>query len=417
MNYANMIEEKNLKATQKTFILATLCSTIVGTFNSSIGLWDRVKQRRQQQRRDLKQDGEIKALKDKIEAADRHSADAMRRLQHPQPPPSQLGDRDRDEVGESFERSSALIRREFDDCYERYGRRFAVGDVATENRLQAQIIALQQTVIDVLKAALYDGRQLTQADVARLVAASDAARDGSLDALREQRQRLMATEAPLPRLPPPPSRRSFSVPANGRPVAALPAPGDELFCRYSLDLQYARNQPLASSFAPGGDCRCPACGMRLAAARPDDFWAITKRVIAKPHDDGASRSDDSYDRYRQRRQELVEEEREFHLGQRFVVKCHTPDGEFACVLCNRYRDADALCRSVEALVNHVGRRHDVAELEQEVDLLERPHRPPRVERAALPPPVPMPPSPPPARREVEGLDMRGRDLGLPAKYR
>ncbi|RYP04491.1 hypothetical protein DL764_004430 [Monosporascus ibericus] len=409
MNYANMIEEKNLK---KTFIIATLCSTIIGTFSSSIGLWDRVRQRR----RDLKQDEEIKALKDKVETADRHSADATWRSQHPQPSP-QLRDRDRDEVAESLERSGALIRREFDDGYERYGRRFAVGDAATENRLQAQIIALQQTVIDVLQAALYDGRQLTHADVARLVAASDAARDGSLDALRQQRQRLMATEAPLPRLPPPSSQRSLSPPANRRPVATLPAPDDELFCRYSLDLQYARNKPLASSFAPGGDCRCPACGVRLAEARPDDFWAITKRVVVKSHDDGTSSGGGSYDKHGQRRQEVIEEEREFHLGQRFVVKCHTPDGEFACVLCNRHRGADALCRSVETLVNHVGRRHDVAELEREVDLLERPHPPPRVERAALPPPVPMPPSPTPARREVEGLDLRGRDLGLPAKYR
>ncbi|RYO90123.1 hypothetical protein DL762_002848 [Monosporascus cannonballus] len=414
MNYANMIEEKNLK---KTFIIATLCSTIIGTFSSSIGLWDRVKQRRLQQRRDLKQDDEIKSLKDKIEAADRRSADALWRLQHSQPPPPQLRDRDRDEVGESLRRSGALIRREFDDGYERYGRRFAVGDAITENRLQAQIIALQQTVIDVLQAALYDGRQLTHADVARLVAASDAARDGSLDALRHQRQRLTATKTPLAQPPPPSSRRSFSLPANRRPVAALTAPEDELFCRYSLDLQHARNKPLASSFAPGGDCRCPACGVRLAAARPDDFWAITKRAVVKSYDDSTSGGGGSYDRHRQKQQELVEEEREFHLGQRFVVKCHTPDGEFACVLCNRHRDADVLCRSAEALVNHVGRRHDVAELEREVDLFERPHPPPQVERAALPPPVPMPPSPPPARREVDGLDLRGRDLGLPAKYR
>ncbi|RYP65472.1 hypothetical protein DL771_008299 [Monosporascus sp. 5C6A] len=410
MNYANMIEEKNLK---KTFIIATLCSTIIGTFTSSMGLWDRVKQKR----RDLKQDDEIKALKDKIEAADKRSADAMRRLQHPQPAPPQFRDRDRDEVGESFERSGALIRREFDDGYERYGRRFAIGDVATENRLQAQIIALQQTVIDVLQAALYDGRQLTAADVARLVAASDAARDGSLDALRQQRQRLTTTEVPSPLPSLPPSRRSFSPPANRRPVAALPAPGDELFCRYSLDLQHTRNKPLASSFAPGGDCRCPACGVRLAAAQPDDFWAITKRVVVKSHDDGTSSGSGGYERHGQRRQELVEEEREFHLGQRFVVKCHTPDGEFACLLCNRHRDADALCRSVEALVNHVGRRHDVSELEREADLLEIPRQPSQVERAALPPAVPMPPSSPPARREVEGLDRRGRDIGLPAKYR
>lgn len=64
------------------------------------------------------------------------------------------------------------------------------------------------------------------------------------------------------------------------------------------------------------------------------------------------------------------ETREFHLGQRFVVKCHTRDGEFACVLCARYRDKDAICRSVDALVNHVGRFHEVDELEGDVDLKE-----------------------------------------------
>jgi len=66
----------------------------------------------------------------------------------------------------------------------------------------------------------------------------------------------------------------------------------------------------------------------------------------------------------------IMETREFRLGQRFAVKCHTPDGEYACVICSRNRDVDAICRNVESLVKHVGTYHDVDELEREVDLRE-----------------------------------------------
>jgi hypothetical protein len=77
-------------------------------------------------------------------------------------------------------------------------------------------------------------------------------------------------------------------------------------------------------------------------------------------------------------QKEVLEEREFRLGQRFIIKCHTEDGEFACILCNRHRDVDVICRSVESLVNHVGRAHTADEFEKEIDLKELlpPHLPP-----------------------------------------
>lgn len=374
MNYAAMIEEKNLK---KTFIIATLCSTLVGTFSSSIGLWDRMKDRRKQQKRDNKQDEEIKQLKGQVEAAEKRSRDDDGRHYHHHralPPP-------RDEVGESLERSSALIRREFDEGYERMGRKFAIGDTITENKLQAQVITMQQTVINVLQDALSSGRQLDRVDMARLVAASNTAREGSLEALRQQRQRLMIEDAP----------RSLSPPKR---ASTMPEEDDGLFCRYSLDLQYMRNKPMAASFAPGGDCRCPACGVRLNV-ESDDFWAISKRAPVVVTEGGYEK-------------EIIEE-REFHLGQRFVVKCHTADGDFACVLCNKHRDADAICRSVESLVNHVGRFHDISELEREPDFTEKPMP------LALPPAPPAPP--PPNTREIEELEIRERRLALPAKYR
>lgn len=243
-------------------------------------------------------------------------------------------------MGHSLERSGALISREFEEGYARLGRRFAVGDSITENKLQAQVIALQQTVINVLQDALYSGRQLDRIDMAKLMAASNAARDGSLDALRQQRQRqLMAIEEPPKN-------------ALGPPKRASTMDVEPLYCSYSLDLQYIRNKPLAANFAPGGNCRCPACGIRLDV-ESNDFWEIDKRTPRLI-------SEGRYERE-------VMEEREFHLGQRFIVKCHTPDGDFACVLCSQHRDRDAICPTVKSLVNHVGRFHDIKELEREVD--------------------------------------------------
>ncbi|KAH7134430.1 hypothetical protein EDB81DRAFT_887231 [Dactylonectria macrodidyma] len=381
MNYANMIEEKNLK---KTFIIATLCSTLVGTFTSSIGLWDRVKEKRKQQHRDTTQDEEIKKIQAQLERSERRCRENDRALERSR---SRGGYGEIDDVGASFQRSGALISREFEDGYERLGRKFAIGDVVTENKLQAQVIALQQTVIDVLQDALYHGRQLDRVDMAKLVAASDAARDGSLGALRDQRQRLLLA-APEERQPSPqlalgPPRRASTVVDSERstPLALGPpkrastvssasvhssqlavgpprrassvVDADPLYCRYSLDLQYAHNKPLTASFAPGRECQCPACGVQLEA-EGDDCWAIRKRAKRWLLVDG-------YDRQ-------VEEDVEVLVDQRFVVKCHTTYGTYACILCSIYRDGDIICDNADALVNHVGRAHDITELERQPDL-------------------------------------------------
>jgi hypothetical protein len=202
--------------------------------------------------------------------------------------------------------------------------------------------------------------------MAKLVAASNAAREGSLDALRQQQQRLAGGGDDSA------SVRSHSLPAPRR--ASTVVESDPLYCRYSLDLQYVAKKPLAADFAPGGNCRCPACGVRLDVTG-DDFWQIGKRTPILISENGYEKE--------------VMETREFHLGQRFVIKCHTADGEYACVLCNKHRDVDAICRSVESLVNHVGKFHDISELEREPDLRER-DVPMRL-AIAPPPPAPMAP--------------------------
>lgn len=487
----------------------------------------------------MKQDDEIKSLREKIEAADRRSAenrDAIqngnhhqsyyRPRQHQLPPPPSSSSRRRsgdrgyrdydphydddddggydDVVADTFHRSGAQVQRAFDEGYERWGRRFAAGDVVTENKLQAQIIALQQTVIAVLQDALRDGRRLTRADMARLVAASDAAREGSLDALDAQRRRLMAIEAAPPRRPSPPASGSFSyslrsrsyspppppqsrrgrtttlpassedsVPERGRragsewglrvdkereiaerdlekerlrlldrdrdrdqdrdrarhqellllppapPPAPAPAPAsvvtdEPLYCPYALLLQNTPHKPLVAAFAPGrGDRRCPACRARIPGAGPEDFWAITKREAHLVDVDVEDPRNDRHRHNHRRRsingggvetttttttQREVVREREFHFGQRFLVKCHTAaaaaadggnggEAQFACVLCTRHRAADAICRTVDSLVKHVALAHDVRELEGEVDMF-----------SEKPVPAPAPaPSPPKTR--------------------
>ncbi|OSS50983.1 hypothetical protein B5807_04570 [Epicoccum nigrum] len=356
MNYASWIEEKNLK---KTFICATLASTLVGTFTASMGLWERVHDRREahkQKKRDTEQDDNIKQLQERFDEAQKKAdkrQEEIDRLRDGRDGGGRGGERRigyHDDVGDNFERNGMMIQRMYDDMYGRYGNRFARGDAITENQLQAQIIALQQTVITVLQDALNNDRQLTRADMARLVAASNSAREGSLKALQDQQARLSSSYSS--RSPSP--RRSIAAPPKRSSQSLVDIP-PTLYCRYSLDLQYIPSKPLAASMAPGGSCECPACGLRLDVTG-EDFWMIGKRTPITVIDKGYETD--------------IMETREFRLGQRFAVKCHTPDGEYACVICSNNRDVDAICRNVEALVKHVGTYHEVDELEREIDLRE-----------------------------------------------
>ncbi|KAJ4332668.1 hypothetical protein N0V87_008228 [Didymella glomerata] len=283
-----------------------------------------------------------------------------------------------------------MIQRMYDDMYGRYGNRFARGDAITENQLQAQIISLQQTVITVLQDALANDRQLTRGDMAKLVAASNSAREGSLKALQDQQARLsssVSNRSPSPQRSIAAARKTLSI-VGGGGGGEMQAQGQEsLYCRYSLDLQYDKSRPLAASMAPGGSCACPACGLRLDVTG-EDFWMIGKRTPLTVID-GPYKSE-------------ILETREFRLGQRFAVKCHTPDGEYACVICSRERDSDAICRNVEALVKHVGTYHEVDELEREVDLRETVV----VDKRRLSLPAP-PREGSPLVREREFVEMRG----------
>ncbi|KAI9689063.1 MAG: hypothetical protein M1822_000800 [Bathelium mastoideum] len=414
MNYANMIEEKNLK---KTFIIATLVSTLIGTFASSHNLYERLRDKHQQEKKDESQNQEIKKLKEEIDGMKKKkgsrddSSSSSSDSDRPRGSRSRSRRRGRDRLTrddllEYLDRSPALIRKEYDQGYDRWGQRFAAGDVVTENQLQTQIIMFQQTVIHVLQDALTTNRRLRRADIDRLIQASQAAQDGSVDALRSQYHRLQSSGTYIDNtrrrrsLPPPKLRQIADAPSSSsatvlaRAVAATkPATSAAaaaaasrvlapdaanlvgLFCRYSVDLQETPRKNLNVAFAPGGARRCPACDVYIPVDG-EDSWTIGKRrrSVVDATTAAASRNGNgngSGDREGGgERQELVVEHCEFHVTARFVVKCHTESGEYACVLCSRGRGIGVVCADPEALVAHIGRKHRIGEYEREIDLVQ-----------------------------------------------
>jgi hypothetical protein len=82
-----------------------------------MGLWDRVNDKRKQKKTDTKQNDEIKQLRERVEKAEqgfrgREDGLPMRR----------------DDLGNNFQMSSAMIQREYDEGYGKLGKRFAIGD-------------------------------------------------------------------------------------------------------------------------------------------------------------------------------------------------------------------------------------------------------------------------------------------------
>lgn len=289
-----------------------------------------------------------------------------------------------------------------------------------ENELQRQVITLQQTVIRVLEDALYNHRPVDAAALDRLLRASRAARDGSLDALRGQYQRLllalppppppsrppqrgrgqdfvrvMHSDAPKAREPtpgPPPRRRLLLGPPPPPPLSPPPQRGYDqvtrvtevvskkankkadsnhhnvgvdLFCRYSLDLQRMSDMALSRTFDPPEAKQhhprphCPACREPLAVDATDE-WVIEIPVLRVPRGRSRSRS--------RGRREVGETIKRFRIPARFVIKCHTPEGDFVCALCCGRQNV-VFCENAESLVDHVAREHRIGDIEREWDIL------------------------------------------------
>jgi len=384
MNYSNMIEEKNLK---KTFIVATLVSTIMGTFITGINLFERVGEKRNQKKRDKSQDDKLKELEQKLNNSQNQNQNNNRGP----------GRREQD-LQHSLQDGGPMIRREYDRDYARLGPRFADGDIITQNQLQSQVIMLQSTVINLLEGALHTGRI---EDINKLYNASEFARDGSIRALRDQYQRMLQA-APVQR-PHGPVRRISSTPAlstrsgGGRPSKARSIaksrgrndqvteineeraePTDQtqrgvdavettsathmfdtdgdLFCSYATSLQKF-DEPLHSNFTRDGSLACPGCGTRIAI-QPSRSWRIDKELVHEKKNEGRFEN------------ERIEE-RTYFVSNRFIVKCHRPGAGFACILCFKYRDSDTLCENTQRFINHIWKKHSYAEYEADGDIEEK----------------------------------------------
>ena len=282
-------------------------------------------------------------------------------------------DDEEEDFRRSAARSRAMIEREYDENYLRLGQRYAQGDLITETKLQAQIITLQQAVINVLQDALMDGRTLTKADIHRLVGAQERAREGSLEALRGQYDRLRI-EAPgaydgrqlrieasgardeVARFGDAKLQRQLTLPVSApekeemgppRRVMSLPVQqaDGELYCQYASDLQASRIA-LGPTFGATGSCRCPDCGVRIPVSK-QDVWTFEVRIPV------------GNDRL---------ERRIYEMDARLVVKSHTPHGDYACVLCSRERRLDCICKNLDVYVEHLGRVHTSEEFERERDM-------------------------------------------------
>lgn len=288
---------------------------------------------------------------------------------------------------------------------------------------------LQQTVIGVLEDALYHGRNIDRASLDKLVWASNAARTNSLDALKGQYQRIVqklpmppsprkgpevevielssrgssprrppvmalppsAKEKaqPSPRLPPPAPTKQKSPPSSRPPppvvVRARPerrVSGRDFYCRYSVDLQMSP-RPLTRAFDPGRGSMCPVCSVKLPVDSAD-VWEFKLSVMEKlppaksptrekekknAKDRGRSQTGKEVVAVAEQKQKTVK----FLIPAKFIVKCHTPEGEYACVLCcgpdSKYSGVVVLCDDPESLVDHVVKEHKIAEIEKEIDII------------------------------------------------
>jgi hypothetical protein len=240
--------------------------------------------------------------------------------------------------------------------------------VLVQSQLQAQIIALQSTMLKTYQ--LRDRFPLAE-HIFQLRQTSRSVRVASITALVGLDHRMTSAtdhSQDTPHVPgafPKPHhvaghmntvsvRTQFTVEgkSRSRSRSRRPKPEDEdssavstqLFCPYALDLQQHLYQPLADAYRKDGDGRCPYCRFGLHT-RSGKAWEVV------------------LDDMRQRNRTKA-----FLIGNRFVVKCHREGGGLACVLCRRFKNHDTVCREIADLVDHIWREHEVEELEDDEDI-------------------------------------------------
>ncbi|KAL2019008.1 hypothetical protein VTK56DRAFT_10173 [Thermocarpiscus australiensis] len=361
MQCAEMIQEKKLR---QGFLLATLVSTVAGTFITGINLYDRLVEQRRQKKLDRGQNKRIKELEQRLNESEAEKTRIKDRERG-----GNLGNSD---LRNSLELGGPLVQREYDRFYKDLGSEFAQGDLIAQTQLQSQIILLQGSLIKLLEEALLTG---STPDINRLYNTAEFAREGSLRALRDQYHRLLQA-APLQRRPVVPVlvRRTSSTPSLrdystdsvwSHQKATTQDEDGPLFCRRAEELQRT-SRSLESCIAVDRSMAiCTACG--AVVGEVPDGWKIEKEVAicgglstgerrydARDSDDGA--------------ETIVI--RTYLLTRRFIFKCHREGSGYACYLCFCHRDRDTLFRSEESLVSHITNKHSTGEYGVDRDIKE-----------------------------------------------
>lgn len=119
---------------QQSFVLATLASTIAGTFITGINLFDRVNEKRKhrkQRKLDKGQDKRLSELERRVDENFRSINEQLsgQQRQLEQGPPAAGGGRIRDDdLRDSLEQGGPMVQREYDRHYAAMGPQFAEGD-------------------------------------------------------------------------------------------------------------------------------------------------------------------------------------------------------------------------------------------------------------------------------------------------
>lgn len=125
MEAAGAIDDRRLK---QSFILATLISTIAGTFTTGVNLFDRVGEARRQRRQrkmDRGQNRKIKELEKRLDDAEKGKSVAEEKEKTKG---SQRGGDDEEDLRTSLQRGGPLVQGQYDQLYSRMGPQFAQGD-------------------------------------------------------------------------------------------------------------------------------------------------------------------------------------------------------------------------------------------------------------------------------------------------
>lgn len=431
MEAAQAIDDRRLK---QSFILATLISTIAGTFTTGVNLFDRVGEARRQRRQrkmDRGQNRKLKELEQRLDEAVKGKCEVEEREKRNK---RRRGE-DEEDLRDSLQRGGPLVQGQYDQLYSRMGPQFAQGDLLAQTQLQGQIITLQGTVIKMLEEALYTGEP---PDIRKLYNASEFAREGSMRALRDQYQRMLQS-APIDQramLPAPgpghggraPSRRPI---APVRRISSTPSLRDyyDTTSYDNHDDTYHDFYPLAPTTTTvlrdrartrGGPGSVSATRSHHSHSRsPTRHSKASKTTIPKqltyhssiycqyatylqqsgqPLDSSLASSGICPDCHthlfdplevtrrgpwrvdkevvthvpnpRTCKEEEEIEYRSFLLTTRFFVKCHREGGGYACFLCSKHRERDTVCRKEESLVDHIGSKHSVGEYEGDGDIRE-----------------------------------------------